>query len=86
MASVPSLANADYANNPSLYIGDITYFKCNSGYMSTGGSTNPYFQCVTNSINAGSWSDITYSCVCMVCIRYNLINLRFKNALLGFIV
>ena len=60
-ASGPILA---FANSPSpqrcLY--NITYFTCDIGFISSGGSVNPSFTCLSSSATSGTFSTITYSC------------------------
>ena len=60
-ASGPVLA---FANSPSpqRFLYNITYFTCDIGFISSGGSVNPSFTCLPSNATSGTYSMITYSC------------------------
>ena len=75
-SSFPSVTNG---NNPSgnSAVNTIAYYSCASGYVSSGGGTNPYVQCFPQqsatpsggimSPNSGIWSPssspVTFQCI-----------------------
>lgn len=58
----PTILNAPIPT-PNQTVNSITYFTCNNGYQSNGGSSQPFFTCNPYTATAGSWSTgVTYSC------------------------
>lgn len=54
-----------------------TYFTCDTGYISTGSVTSPYYTCYGDQPNQGQWSYVTYSCErTLICVlnSYRLTN------------
>lgn len=55
----PKIPNAVYGATPSPYVGDVTSFNCTTGYMSSGGSINPFFKCLPVNTSAGIYAHST---------------------------
>ena len=72
-SSSPSLV---FANSPTLVVTvyDSTFFTCNFGYESTGGSIKPYYKCNQYNSTVGQWSNITYVCIRMLILQICLQN------------
>lgn len=70
-ATAPTLANATVGTINTI-LGTTTTFTCNFGFQSTGGGTNPYFQCLVGGFGAGSgtWGPINYYCIGVQILSY----------------
>lgn len=64
-ANIPTLLNTASTPTPVQTMGSSTPYTCANGYASSGGgSTAPYYQCVSYMSGAGNgmWSNNSWSC------------------------